>query len=60
MSKEKSFEVALASFSRFYRWRMMRNIHNGLGLTMLEKVAKRAEHYYEWSNHLTSKWSSHD
>ena len=57
MSKEQALKTSLASFSWFYRWRMFTNIENALGLGMLEKVVKRAEIYWQWSNHYANKWS---
>lgn len=57
MSKDEAFRQALASFSWFYRRRMAKNIGNGLGLNMLEKVAQRADSYWRWSNYYADKWS---
>lgn len=56
MSKEQAYLISLKSFSWFYRRRMMKNIDNGLGINMLEEVAQRAERFYRWSNHYSSKW----
>lgn len=55
MSKDESFRCSLKSFSWVYRLRMFRNIDNGLGMSMMEKVSRRADEIYRWSNYYTKE-----
>lgn len=56
MSKDEAFKLALSRYSWFYRRKMLRNINNGLGLDMFERVAKTADSIYRWSNHYSKEW----
>jgi hypothetical protein len=51
MSKDEAFRQSLGSFGWLYRRKMFKNINNGLGMSMMERVSRRAQEIYEWSNY---------
>lgn len=51
MSKDEAFRQSLGSFGWLYRRKMFTNINNGLGMSMMERVSRRAQEIYKWSNY---------
>lgn len=56
MSKEQAFLIALKEMGWLKRRRMVKNIGNGLGLSMLKDLSEKADSIWRWSNFYADKW----
>ena len=56
MSKDEAIKLALSRRSFLYKRKMLKNIDNGLGVSMIEKVIKDAGHIFVWSQYFSKKW----
>ena len=56
MSKEEAIKYVISNKSWWWRKKLLRNINNGLGTSMIDDAVRKARHLYTWSNYYSKDW----
>jgi len=58
MSKEEAIKYVISNKSWWWRKKLLRNINNGLGTSMIDDAVRKASHLYTWSNYYSKGWEA--
>ena len=58
MSKEEAIKYVISNKSWKKKKKLLRNINNGLGTSMIDDAVRKASHLYTWSNYYSKGWGA--